>query len=73
MFQKFILVNNKLTCGKDLYMYAVPRVSSSLATLESFLSVTKHFLGSCVLRVGEQGGQGLQRKTQGTGTEKTTL
>lgn len=33
-------------------------------------AVTKHFLGSCVLHVGEQGGQGLQRKTQGTGMKR---
>lgn len=73
MIQKFILMNNKLTCGKDLQMYVVPRVSRCFATLERFLCRYPTFPGRLCAACGDHGGQGLQQQTQGAGVKGRTL
>lgn len=73
MIQKFILMNNKLTCGKDLQMYAVPRVSSCFATLERFICRYPTFPRHLCVACGDHGGQGLQQQTQGAGVKDHTL
>lgn len=58
MIQKFILMNNKLTCGKDLQMYAVLEFHAVLPHLRDSFAVTQHFLGTCALHVVTMVGRG---------------
>ena len=70
VIQKFILVNNKTRVEKTSNCTQFPEFQALLPHSRVSFAVTRHFLGSCVLRVGEQGGQGMQEKTQGTGMKR---